>query len=440
MQQYFNQLAATATAALRQREVFTAFVSGEDSDFCRFNGAKVRQAGSVKQSKLELRLIDGRRNAQGELSLSGVRGEDEQRVLHMLGLLREQLKQLPEDPYLLYATEVHSSERRQISDFPDSAEVVSRIVAQAKGVDLVGIYASGSLYRGFANSLGQRNWFETANFNFDFSLYLRADKAVKTGYAGFAWDESEFAAKLATAKAQLAVLDQPVRSIAPGQYRVYLAPQALAEVAEMLSWGGFSLKAQKTKHTPLLKMIEGGVRMAPGVTMIEDTAGGSAADFNDLGYTKPAQVKLIDAGVYRDALISPRSAQEYGVATNGAGSDESPQSLSLAAGSLSDEQILPTLGNGIYLNNLWYLNFSDRPAGRVTGMTRFASFWVDHGEIKQPLNVMRFDESILRLFGDKLVGLTSKRELLPSSRTYGQRSLEGVHLPGAVIDDFSLTL
>ena len=98
MQQYFNQLAATATAALRQREVFTAFVSGEDSDFCRFNGAKVRQAGSVKQSKLELRLIDGRRNAQGELSLSGVRGEDEQRVLHMLGLLREQLKQLPEDP------------------------------------------------------------------------------------------------------------------------------------------------------------------------------------------------------------------------------------------------------------------------------------------------------------------------------------------------------
>ena len=394
----------------------------------------------VEQSKLELRLIVGRRNAQGELSLSGVRAEDDQRVSQMLTLLRDQLKQLPEDPYLLYATDVQSSERRHASELPGSAEVISRVVAQAKGLDLVGIYAAGSLYRGFANSLGQRNWFETANFNFDFSLYLHADKAVKTGYAGALWNEADFSAKLASAKAQLAVLNQPARSIKPGQYRVYLAPQALAEVTEMLGWGGFSLKAQKTKHTPLLRMIAGEARLAPGVTMIEDTAGGSAANFNDLGYTKPAQVTLIEAGVYRDALVSPRSAQEYGVKTNGAGADESPQSFALAAGTLTEEQVLPTLRDGIYLNNLWYLNFSDRPAGRVTGMTRFAAFWVEHGEIREPLNVMRFDESLLRLFGDKLVGLTAKRELLPSARSYGQRSLEGSHLPGAIVDDFSFTL
>lgn len=40
---------------------------------------------------------------------------------------------------------------------------------------------------------------------------------------------------------------------------------------------------------------------------------------------------------------------------------------------------------------LWYLNFSDRPGGRITGMTRFASFWVEDGRIVAPLNVMRFD-------------------------------------------------
>ena len=71
MQQYFYQIADTATSGLQQDEVFTAFVSGEDSDFCRFNGAKVRQAGSVKQCKLELRLINGRRNAQGDVSAFG---------------------------------------------------------------------------------------------------------------------------------------------------------------------------------------------------------------------------------------------------------------------------------------------------------------------------------------------------------------------------------
>ena len=37
------------------------------------------------------------------------------------------------------------------------------------------------------------------------------------------------------------------------------------------------------------------------------------------------------------------------------------------------------LDTGIYVNNLWYLNYSDRPAGRITGMTRFATLWVEEG-------------------------------------------------------------
>ncbi len=99
-----------------------------------------------------------------------------------------------------------------------------------------------------------------------------------------------------------------------------------------------------------------------------------------------------------------------------------------------------TIGEGIYINNLWYLNFSDRPACRVTGMTRFASFWVEGGKIVRPLNVMRFDESVLKLLGDQLVDLTVEREMILSSSTYGQRSTSSVRLPGAVVRDFQFTL
>ena len=76
----------------------------------------------------------------------------------------------------------------------------------------------------------------------------------------------------------------------------------------------------------------------------------------------------------------------------------------------------------------------------MTGLTRFASFWVEQGEIKQPLNVMRFDESALRMLGDKLVGLTKERDMIMSAHTYDRRSVNSAHLPGAVIKDFSLTL
>jgi predicted Zn-dependent protease len=86
------------------------------------------------------------------------------------------------------------------------------------------------------------------------------------------------------------------------------------------------------------------------------------------------------------------------------------------------------------------LNFSDRANCRITGMTRFASFWVEGGEIKAPLNVMRFDDSLFRMLGDKLLGLTRERELLIDSDTYGQRSTGSAMLPGALIKDFTFVL
>ena len=94
----------------------------------------------------------------------------------------------------------------------------------------------------------------------------------------------------------------------------------------------------------------------------------------------------------------------------------------------------------LYISNLWYLNFSDRSACRTTGMTRFATFWVEGGTIQSPLEVMRFDETLFSMLGEKLVGLTRERELLLDPGTYEQRSTRSAHLPGALVDDFTLTL
>jgi predicted Zn-dependent protease len=151
-------------------------------------------------------------------------------------------------------------------------------------------------------------------------------------------------------------------------------------------------------------------------------------------------VPLIDAGRLAAPLVSPRSAREYGVATNGANANETPESLDLAPGALAQSQALEALGDGIYVGNLWYLNFSDRSACRLTGMTRFASFWVENGRIRAPLNVMRFDDSAYRILGENLEALTRERDLLPDTITYGERSTESVRTPGALLKAFALTL
>jgi predicted Zn-dependent protease len=187
-------------------------------------------------------------------------------------------------------------------------------------------------------------------------------------------------------------------------------------------------------------MAEGNARLHPMLSLTENTRDGVAPNFQDAGFLKPDQVLLIDHGVFRNCLVSPRSAKEYTVPTNGAGDSEMPESIDLAAGTVASRDVLRQLDTGIYINNLWYLNYSDRPACRITGMTRFATFWVEHGEIHAPLNVMRFDETLYRMLGENLEGLTSERDFILDSGTYGSRSTSSSRVPGALVKDFTFTL
>ena len=323
---------------------------------------------------------------------------------------------------------------------PHAEQVIDEVLDTATGLDLVGIYAAGPICRGFANSFGQRNWHEVSSFSLQWSLYQRTDKAVKTAYSGFEWRGSEFAAKMAGARERLALLAAPSRSLAPGRYRAYLTPSAMEEIAGMLCWGGFSGRALATRQSCLFRLKDGDAALDPGVAFEENTADGIAPAFQDDGFTRPSSVPLVSDGRLVGSLVSPRTAREFALPANGANASEAPESLDMAPGELATADALAMLDTGLYVGNLWYLNFSDRPACRLTGMTRFASFWVEGGKIVAPVDVMRFDDSVFRLFGEQLVALTAERELVVSSDTYRARSVSSMRLPGAVVRDMAFTL
>ena len=438
MQQAFYELADELIGGRRDEEVLLLSFSGEDSDFVRFNHGAIRQAGRVEQRELALELVVGNRHVRSVCTLAGDAGTDRQRGEAMLAELRRRLGDVPEDPYLLYATEVHSGENVGENRLPDRADAIDAVLAAGQGRDMVGLLAQGGIYAGFANSLGQRNWFATHTFHVSWCFYHAADKAVQTSYAGFAWDDAAFARKVQDAGEQLAALGRPARTIEPGEYRLYLAPEALKEFLGTVAWGGFGLKAHRTKSTSLLKMVEQGATLAPSVTLRQNTAEGMAPNFTSAGFLKADQVTLIEDGRYRDCLVSPRSGKEYGEQPNAGG--EHPESLDMSAGELPAAEAPARLGTGVYVNQLWYLNYSDVPACRITGMTRFATFWVEDGEIAAPLNVMRFDETVYRVLGENLLALTARRDFLPSRSTYGGRSTSSARLPGALVEGFRFTL
>jgi predicted Zn-dependent protease len=439
MEGYFNSLASILDRAVEGGERYTAWFSAEESDFVRMNRGRVRQPGTVIQRSLRIQLVRGKRHASHSLSLTGSLGPDREAIAHAVARLRAALPELSDDPHLLLSDVVTSTHAQRDGTLPPSEAIVDEVLDAAKDLDLVGLLAAGPLYRGFANSEGQRNWHAATTFNLQWSLYHRADKAVKSGLAGFTWDSGGFARKMAEARERLALIGRPAKALAPGKYRAYLAPQAMEEIAALLCWGAFSGRALATKQSPLGRM-QAGDRLDSRISVAEDTAAGVAPAFQGEGFTRPDRVALIESGALVGSLVSPRTAREFGLAANGANGYEMPEALSISGGDLPARDALAALDTGLAVGNLWYLNYSDRPACRMTGMTRFATFWVEKGKVIAPVDVLRFDDTLYRMLGSKLEALTAETELLLDAETYGERGLRSSRLPGALVSEISFTL
>jgi predicted Zn-dependent protease len=440
MRQEFDLLANAVCTAPAGTDRVTLCYSGESSDFIRFNHAAVRQATHVSQRYATVSVIAGTRKTSSTLAMTGHADADIPVLLAERAALALQLPLVPDDPYLLVPDTVVSTERDAPGRLPTASQVIDAVTKHAAGTDLVGFYAGGPVARGFADSRGQRNWHHVDRFHFEWCLYRAGDKAVKTACGGADWDEAAFAARMAAAREQVELLGRPVKTLPPGEYRAYFSPIAVADLLGTLSWGGFGQRDLQTGVSTLITAHRGEAQFADAITLREATAEGIAPRFQSDGFVKPDRVPLVEAGRIAGTLVSPRSAREYSLAANGAGAGESPDALAMAGGTLSPGDVLRALDTGVYVSDLHYLNYSDRQACRMTGMTRFACFWVENGQVVAPISVMRFDDSLLRMFGSGLIALTKDPELVPDSLTYGERQLRSVTAPGALVEGFRFTL
>jgi len=437
---HFEALADAVCADACPGERSSLLLKAESSDFIRFNRAAVRQATHVEQGRATVALTQGQLRAEGRVTLTGRLEPDLALVRSELASLRALLPEVAADPWLLLPETPATSERHDRGVLPDAAQVVRCVADAARGLDFVGFHAAGPVVRAFADSQGTRHWHHVESFHTEWCLYHAADKAVKSTYAGSHWRNDEFVRRVAEGARRIALLARPAKQLPPGAYRAWLEPAAMAELLGALGWGGFGLKARRTGTSTLMRLAHRDEVLSPQFHLSEHTAQGSAPGFTAEGFPRPARVSLVEHGLATGTLNGARSAREYGVEANGAGPGEMPESLSLAPGTLAAGQAMRELGTGLWVSNLWYLNYSDRQACRMTGMTRFACLWVDRGEPVAPLGVMRFDDSFLRMFGPGLVGLGDRAELIADGDTYEERHLGSISTPGALIEGWRLTL
>lgn len=439
--QHFDRLGEALERHGRPGERIELWLQAEDSDFVRFNRGLVRQAGSVQAATLRVRLVLGRRHAATEFTLSGGLDEDLRRALGTLDSLRASVPSLAEDPHLLLPETPTSTEDDDGGSPPDAAAATRDVVelARAHDLDLVGLYAGGASHRAYRDNAGQRNWFTSHGHVMDWCLYVDADKAVKQSVAGPRWDAEAFRLELDRGRSDLEALRRPPRRIEPGTWRAFLTPAALLEIMEIVSWGGFSARAQKHHQSVLQRLVAGERTLDPRVNLVENTGLGLAPRFTADGFVVPERVSLVHEGLHAGALVGPRSAAELGKVCNSS-EREMPASLEMTGGDLPLAKAREALGTGIWVSQLWYCNYSDRNAGRLTGMTRFATMWVEDGEVVAPIEVMRFDDTVYELLGSRLEALTEETILMPSTSSYGFRTTGGARIPGALLTGMRFTL
>ncbi len=440
MYQYLQNLAAKIFSELKPNEDISLQLHSEDSDFIRFNHSKVRQNTTVNQHELTIEFHSELKSYKSSFNLTLDLETDRATSFQKIQWMRDHITDLEVSPQFFPMQNNGSSAIYKKSHRPSTAEIIALIADVFSDADLAGFWSAGPLRQASINSKGQFQYFENDSFFFDYSLY-NGPRAAKGFYAAEVWNESEFRMRASQTKNTLSLLGRPVVKVKPSTYGAYLEPMALAEILDMVNnWQGFSRESFEKGFAPFKKLQTRERLLSKDFTLFENNSLGLAPHFNSIGEKSPETLSLIENGELKNFLVSTSTAKEFNLPSNQAGPGETMRSFEVKAGLHDQSEILKTLDRGLYLSNLHYINWSDVQMARITGMTRFACFWVEKGEIVGPIQDLRFDDSLYNMFGDNFGGFTRQQEIFTNTATYQKRRLGGMKLPGAIFHSFHFTL
>lgn len=208
--------------------------------------------------------------------------------------------------------------------------------------------------------------------------------------------------------------NQNAAPIDPGTYEVVLAPYAVTDLLEHLSWVGFSALAMQ-EHRSFMQLGER--LMSESVTIRDDCRDPGLFPYPfDYEGVSTQPVDIIRAGVCNAVLYDTPTAQRDGVASTG---HSLPQPNTFGAyaahlvmlpGEQSVEQLIAPVRRGLYVTRFWYVRDVDPLRTTITGMTREGTFRIEDGELRGPVRDLRFTQSIVDALAD-VRGISCERRV-----------------------------
>ena len=441
----YNTICSQVYSTLKEGEDLTIYMEGENSQYFRFNDSKIRQTGIIEDYNVTLSLYHGKKSLQATTTVSSDIDYSVKNLISEIDGLREPLSLIPENNFTAFPDKFDSLEVYRDGELPNREEILDSLMSIIDKDNLTGVWTSGKIFRASSTSQGTQHWFEKDSFIFDFSLIDAKENMVKILYPGSDWNKDDFITAFDDASNRLQLMDKPKLELKPGKYRVWFEPHAVADFVDMLNWNGVSEASLRNGSSCLLKMRKDNVKLSEKFSLDESFDRKSTASFNSRSEVS-ANVSLIKHGMLENTLINSKTALEYGLTSNYAedvnswGMGEYLRAPFMHGGDIKLDERLEKLGTGIFISNIHYLNWSDNLGGRITGLTRYACYWVEDGKMVAPIKTMRFDDSFYNFFGNNLEAVGETVLSRPVIETYDGRNPGETTCPGILVNDFELTL
>lgn len=441
----FQTICSQVFDSLKENEQLTVYLEGENSQYFRFNDSKLRQSGIIEDYAVTISLFSGKKSLQSSTTLSSDIKSSVSNLTNEINALRDPLSLIPENDFTCFPDPFESLDIVKSGQLPKREEILEALMDTISSDNLTGVWTSGKIFRACSTSEGTNHWFEKDSFIFDFSLIDAQENMVKVLFPGSNWDKSKFVAAFHEASEKLKLMNKPKMELKPGKYRVWFEPNAVADFVDMFNWNGVSESSFRNGSSCLLKLRNSDTRLSNLFSLNESFSSLSTAPFNSRGEVSE-DVAIIQNGILSNTLVNAKTALEYKISSNFAeepnswGMGEYMRSPHMEAGDIDNEESLKKLGTGIFISNIHYLNWSDTLGGRITGLTRYACYWVEDGKLVAPIKTMRFDDSFYNFFGSNLEGVGKEVLARPVIETYDGRNPGETTCPGILVKDFELTL
>ncbi len=417
----------------------------EDSSLTRFTPASVHQHVAERNQTLILRVVIGNQVAVVTTNLLGPSSlrPTLEKAVSLARFLppNPDFKSLPSPRPFAEAKTYHENIRRLTPG--KKIKVIQQVMglAKRKGASVSGAFSHGIVEVAVLNSLGVEAYQQYS----DLCFHLIAQNEYGSGYSGFVSRDSDTLQVESLAQSALSKLsgEKPIE-IPPGEYEVILESDAAHEFLAFMGYLGFHALAVQEGRSFLGNHF-GEKLLDEKVTIYDDglDPNGLQVPFDFEGMPKQ-KVIFFDKGIVRnityDSLTAGRDQKESTGHALTAPNTEGPIPINLfmERGESSLEEMIRSVRKGIYVTRFHYTNVVEPMKAVITGMTRDGTFWIEDGEVRNPVKNLRFTESILKALS-RVKAISLERKICTSGSVYGRRFITGTVAPALQIEGFNFS-